>query len=101
MTDAEVKAKLTIEQEGEPQSLRDAADAVGALATAAEAAGPALEALKTAAAGLETALQTVATGLQNLESAGASAFGPLLAQLDQVITKANAAAAALAQVTSE
>jgi len=101
MTDAEVKAKLTIEQEGEPQSLRDAADAVGALATAAATAGPALEALKTAAAGVETALQSIATGLQAIEGAGANTFSPLLAQLDQVITKANAAAAALAQVASE
>ena len=73
MTDAEVKARLTIEQDGEPQALRDAADAIGAITAA----------------------------LQGLEAAGAAAFAPILAQLDQVIAKANEAAAALSQLTTE
>jgi hypothetical protein len=73
MTDAEVKAKLTIEQDGEPKALQDAADAIGAITAA----------------------------LQSLEGAAATAFAPILAQLDQVIAKANEAAAALAQLTAE
>ena len=73
MTDAEVKARLTIEQDGEPQVLRDAADAITAITTA----------------------------LQSLEAASAAAFAPILAQLDQVIAKANEAAAALSQLTAE
>jgi hypothetical protein len=67
MPDAEVKARLSIEQDGEPQIFRDAATAIGDLAAT----------------------------LQTIQSAGATAFGPLLAQLDQVIAKANDAAAAL------
>ena len=67
MPDAEVKARLSIEQEGEPQIFRDAATAIGDLAAT----------------------------LQTIQSAGATAFAPLLAQLDQVIAKANDAAAAL------
>ncbi|HEX3129009.1 MAG TPA: hypothetical protein VH394_16875 [Thermoanaerobaculia bacterium] len=67
MPDAEVKARLSIEQDGEPQIFRDAATAIGDLAAT----------------------------LQTIQSAGATAFAPLLAQLDQVIAKANDAAAAL------
>lgn len=67
MPDAEVKARLSIEQDGEPQIFRDAATAIGDLAAT----------------------------LQAIQSAGATAFAPLLAQLDQVIAKANDAAAAL------
>ena len=67
MPDAEVKARLSIEQDGEPQIFRDAATAIGDLAAT----------------------------LQTIQSTGAAAFGPLLAQLDQVIVKANEAAAAL------
>lgn len=67
MPDAEVKARLSIEQDGEPQIFRDAATAIGDLAAT----------------------------LQIIQSAGATAFAPLLAQLDQVIAKANDAAAAL------
>ena len=67
MPDAEVKARLSIEQDGEPQIFRDAATAIGDLAAT----------------------------LQTIQSAGATAFAPLLAQLDQVIAKANEAAAAL------
>ena len=72
MPDAEVKARLTIEQEGEPQIFRDAATAIGELAAA----------------------------LQSIETAGGTAFAPLLAQLDQVIAKANQASSALAQLTT-
>lgn len=71
MPDAEVKARLTIEQEGDPQTFRDAA----------------------------TGVRELTAALQALEAAGATAFAPLLAQLDQVIAKANAAAAALTQLT--
>ena len=67
MPDTEVKARLSIEQDGEPQIFRDAATAIGDLAAT----------------------------LQTIQSAGATAFAPLLAQLDQVIAKANDAAAAL------
>lgn len=70
MPDAEVKAHLSIEQDGEPQIFRDAATAIGDLAAT----------------------------LQTIQSAGATAFAPLLAQLDQVIAKANEAAAALQQL---
>jgi hypothetical protein len=70
MPDAEVKARLSIEQDGEPQIFRDAASAIGDLAAT----------------------------LQTIQSAGATAFAPLLAQLDQVIAKANDAAAALQQL---
>jgi hypothetical protein len=70
MPDAEVKARLSIEQDGEPQVFRDAATAIGDLAAT----------------------------LQTIQSAGATAFAPLLAQLDQVIAKANEAAAALQQL---
>jgi hypothetical protein len=73
MPDAEVKARLSIEQDGEPQIFRDAATAIGDLAAT----------------------------LQTIQSAGATAFAPLLAQLDQVIAKANEAAAAVAQVTGK
>lgn len=71
MADAEVKARLTIEQEGDPQAFRDAA----------------------------TGVRELTAALQALEAAGSTAFGPLLAQLDQVIAKANTAAAALTQLT--
>ena len=67
MPDTEVKARLSIEKDGEPQIFRDAATAIGDLAAT----------------------------LQTIQSAGATAFAPLLAQLDQVIAKANDAAAAL------
>jgi len=70
MPDADVKARLIIEQEGDPQVFRDTA----------------------------TAIQNLATAIQTLQAAGAVSLAPLLAQLDQVITKANAAAAALAQL---
>ena len=70
MPDAEVKARLSIEQDGEPQIFRDAATAIGDLAAT----------------------------LQSIQSAGATAFAPLLAQLDQVISKANDAATALKQL---
>ncbi len=71
MPEAEVKTRLTIEQDGEPQIFRDAATAIGDLAAS----------------------------LQSIQTAGATAFGPLLSQLDQVIAKANQAAAALGQLT--
>ena len=71
--DAEVKTRLVIEQEGDPQVFRDAAIAVGELAAA----------------------------LQSLQSAGGASFSPLLAQLDQVIAKAKEAAAAVAQVAGQ
>jgi len=70
MADAEVKTRLVIEQDGDPQLFRDAAAAVRDLTAA----------------------------LQDLQSASGASFAPLLAQLDQLITKANAAAAALAQL---
>jgi hypothetical protein len=70
MPDAEVKARLSIEQDGEPQIFRDAATAIGDLAAT----------------------------LQSIQSAGATAFAPLLAQLDQIIAKANDAATALQQL---
>ena len=73
MPDAEVKTRLTIEQNGEPQIFRDTA----------------------------TAITELAATLQTIESAGATAFAPLLAQLDQVIAKANAAAAALQQLAGQ
>jgi hypothetical protein len=73
MPDAEVKTRLVIEQDGDPQVFRDAAAAIGDLAAA----------------------------LQSLQSAGGASFAPLLAQLDQVITKANEAAAAVAQVAGQ
>jgi hypothetical protein len=73
MTDAEVKARLTIEQDGEPKALQDAADAIG----------------------------NITAALQSLESAAGTAFTPILNQLDQIIAKANAAAAALAQLTTD
>ena len=71
--DAEVKTRLVIEQDGDPQVFRDAAAAVRELTTA----------------------------LQDLQSGGGISFAPLLAQLDQVIAKANEAAAAVAQVTGK
>jgi hypothetical protein len=70
MADAEVKTRLIIEQEGDPQVFRDAA----------------------------TAVRDLTAALQGLQSAGAVSLAPLLAQLDQVIAKANAAAAAVAQL---
>jgi hypothetical protein len=70
MPDADVKTRLIIEQEGDPQVFRDAA----------------------------TAVRDLAAALQSLQSAGGASFAPLLAQLDQVIAKANAAAAAVAQL---
>jgi hypothetical protein len=70
MPDAEVKTRLVIEQDGDPQVFRNVANAIGDIATA----------------------------LQSIQSAG-DAFAPLLAQLDQVIAKAKEAAAAVAQVT--
>ncbi len=70
MSDAEVKARLTIEQDGEPDIFRNAA----------------------------TAIQDLAGTLQSIQSTGASAFAPLLAQLDQVIAKAHEAANALRQI---
>jgi hypothetical protein len=70
MADADVKTRLIIEQEGDPQAFRDAAAAVRDLTSA----------------------------LQGLQSGGGVSFAPLLAQLDQVIAKANDAAAAVAQL---
>jgi hypothetical protein len=71
--DAEVKTRLVIEQDGDPQVFRDAAAAVRELTAA----------------------------LQSLQSGEGISFAPLLAQLDQVIAKANEAAAAVAQVTGK
>jgi hypothetical protein len=71
--DAEVKTRLVIEQDGDPQVFRDAAAAVRELAAA----------------------------LQGLQSGEGISLAPLLAQLDQVIAKANEAAAAVAQVTGK
>ena len=71
--DAEVKTRLVIEQDGDPQVFRDAAAAVRELTSALQ-------------------------GLQSLEGIS---FASLLAQLDQVIAKANEAAAAVAQVTGK
>jgi hypothetical protein len=73
MPDAEVKTRLVIEQDGDPQAFRDAA----------------------------TAVRDLTAALQGLQSAGAVTLAPLLAQLDQVIAKANEAAAAVAQVTGK
>ena len=73
MPDAEVKTRLVIEQEGDPEVFRSAANAVRDLTAA----------------------------LQNLQSAGAVSIAPLLAQLDQLIAKANEAANAVAQVTGK
>ncbi len=73
MPDADVKTRLVIEQEGDPQVFRNAATAIGELAAA----------------------------LQSLQSAGGVSFGPLLAQLDQVIAKAKEAAAAVSQVAGQ
>jgi hypothetical protein len=73
MPDADVKTRLVIEQEGDPQVFRDAAAAVRELASA----------------------------LQSLQSGEGISFAPLLAQLDQVIAKAREAAAAVAQVTGQ
>ena len=70
MPEAEVKARLTIEQEGEPQIFRDAA----------------------------TAIRDLAAALQSIQSSG-NAFAPLLAQLDEVISKAHEAATAVSQLT--
>ena len=72
MPDAEVKTRLVIEQDGDPQVFRNVANAIGDIAVA----------------------------LQSIQSAG-DAFAPLLAQLDQVIAKAKEAAAAVAQVTGQ
>ena len=70
MADAEVKTRLVIEQDGDPQVFRGAAAAVRELTAA----------------------------LQSLQSGEGISFAPLLAQLDQVIAKANEAANALAQL---
>lgn len=71
--DAEVKTRLVIEQDGDPQVFRDAA----------------------------TAVRELTAALQGLQSSGVASFAPLLAQLDQVIAKANEAATAVAQVTGK
>lgn len=71
--DAEVKTRLIIEQAGDLQVFRDAA----------------------------TAVRDLVTNLQALEATGATAFAPLLAQLDQITTKATAAAAAVNQLTQQ
>jgi hypothetical protein len=73
MADADVKTRLIIEQEGDPQVFRDAA----------------------------TAVRDLTAALQSLQSAGAVSLAPLLAQLDQVIAKANEAANAVSQVTGQ
>jgi hypothetical protein len=73
MADADVKTRLIIEQEGDPQVFRDTA----------------------------TAVRDLTAALQSLQSAGGISFAPLLAQLDQVISKANEAANAVAQVTGQ
>ena len=70
MPEAEVKARLAIEQEGNPEIFREAA----------------------------TAIRDLATALQSIQSSG-NAFGPLLAQLDEVISKAHEAATAVSQLT--
>ena len=71
--DTEVKTRLIIEQAGDLQVFRDAA----------------------------TAVRDLVTNLQTLEATGATAFAPLLAQLDQITTKATAAAAAVNQLTQQ
>ena len=73
MADADVKTRLVIEQDGDPQVFRDAAAAVRELTTA----------------------------LQGLQSGEGISFAPLLAQLDQIIAKAREAAAAVSQVTGQ
>jgi hypothetical protein len=73
MPDAEVKTRLVIEQDGDPQVFRDAA----------------------------TAVRELTTALQDLQSAGGATLAPLLAQLDQVIAKAHEAAAVVAQVAGQ
>ena len=72
MPEAEVKARLTIEQEGNPEIFREAA----------------------------TAIRDLAAALQSIQSS-ASAFAPLLAQLDQVIDKAREASTAVSQLTGQ
>ena len=73
MPEAEVKARLTIEQEGNPEIFREAA----------------------------TAIRDLAAALQSIQTAGGNAFGPLLAQLDEVISKAHEAATAVSQLTGQ
>jgi hypothetical protein len=73
MADADVKTRLVIEQDGDPQVFRDAA----------------------------TAVRDLTAALQGLQSAGAVTLAPLLAQLDQIIAKASEAANAVAQVTGK
>ena len=73
MSETEVKTRLTIEQSGDPQIIRDTAAAV----------------------------RELAASLQTLQGAGGASLAPLLAELDQVITKANAAAAAVSQLTGK
>jgi len=72
MPEAEVKTRLTIEQEGNPEIFREAA----------------------------TAIRDLAAALQSIQSSG-TAFAPLLAQLDEVISKAREAATAVSQLTGQ
>ena len=72
MPEAEVKTRLAIEQEGNPEIFREAA----------------------------TAIRDLAAALQSIQSSG-NAFAPLLAQLDQVIDKAREAATAVSQLTGQ
>jgi hypothetical protein len=85
MPDTEVKTTLTIETAGDPGALRRAADDITALGTAADS--------------VVSSLQSITTALEALGSASAGALSPLLAQLDQVLVKAQETAAALQQIT--
>ncbi len=71
MPDAEVKTRLVIEQSGDPQVFREAAAAIRELTAAVQA----------------------------LESTGFTGIASINAQLDQLIAKANEAAAAIAQLS--
>jgi hypothetical protein len=85
MPEADVKTTLTIETAGEPGALRQAADDITALGTAAAAVAP--------------SLQTLATTLEALKTASTGGLGPLLSELDQLLVKARETAAALQQIT--
>lgn len=91
-TTAEVKARLSIETEGEPEAFTTAAQGITDFAGSADGA--------TASANtLAAAITAIGNALAALPGQAANVAAPIVAELDRVIAKAHEAKAALDSLT--
>jgi uncharacterized phage infection (PIP) family protein YhgE len=91
-TTTEVKARLTIETDGEPEAFTTAAQGI---ADFAGSAGSATASADTLAA----AITAIGSALAALPGQAANFAAPIIAELDRVIAKAHEARAALDSLT--